>query len=79
MHVRDDEAALKSHHFSLVGMMRRAVNRKALQAEWLPSLHEWIHVGNSIVHSRGNVVISQKLAKSIVHGIIKVMDSFPPR
>lgn len=31
MHVRDDETALKSHDFSLVGMMRRAVNRKALQ------------------------------------------------
>lgn len=48
-----------------------------IQPEWLSSLHEWIHVRNSIVHSSGDVDVSQRLAKTIVDGIVKIVDSFP--
>lgn len=77
MRFRDEDTASRPVHPSLLGMIKSAVNRGLIQPEWLSSLHEWIHVRNSIVHSRGDVDVSQKLAKTIVDGIVKIVDSFP--
>lgn len=77
MRFRDEDTASRPVHPSLLGMIKSAVKRGVIQPEWLASLHEWIHVRNSIVHSRGDIDVSQKLAKTIVDGIVKIVNSFP--
>jgi hypothetical protein len=77
MRFRDEDTASRPVHPALLGMIKSAVKRGLIQPEWLASLHECIHVRNSIVHSRGDVDVSQKLAKNIVDGIVKIVNSFP--
>ncbi len=62
---------------SLVGMLKSAVNLRVISSEVLPSLHEWIQVRNGIVNSRDEVVVTQRLAKTIVEEIIKIVNGFP--
>ncbi|MGE8047141.1 SIR2 family NAD-dependent protein deacylase [Pseudomonas monteilii] len=73
---KDDETTSRTSHTSLLSMIKTAVNRKIIDADWMPRLHEWVLIRNSIVHSRGGVDITQKLAKSIVDGIAKIVGEF---
>jgi SIR2-like domain len=78
MRYRDEDSATRPNHQSLLGMIKNAVSQSVIQSEWLPRLHEWVHIRNSIVHSRGDAEVSQRMAKNIVDGIIQIVSSLPP-
>ncbi|RRV40099.1 SIR2 family protein [Pseudomonas sp. p106] len=77
MRFRDEDVASRPH-LSLLGMIKSAAKRRVIDDECLSDLHEWIHIRNGIVHSRDDVFVSQRLAKTIVDGIVKIVDGFPP-
>ncbi|WP_455923614.1 hypothetical protein [Pseudomonas putida] len=57
----------------ITGHDKKAVYMSVFQSECPPNLHEWFHIRNSIVYSRSDAEVSQRMAKTIVDGGAQVV------